>query len=103
MARQRATADGVDAERLRRSDHLEHGDRAQHERLGRCLRRWIDAFDPGHLRLLRAVDHSSTRKHSHEKPHPSTQPGWGSPILANVVSAKAGYCTVRTMVWLVTV
>ena len=59
--RRRNAAGGLDAERLRRLHHLEHGDRAHEQRLHRRLRRRADATDPGHLRLLRAVETSPMR------------------------------------------
>src|SRR5271165_1468196 len=62
VARRREPASGLDAERDRRSDHLEHGYRADDQRLDRRVRFRHHAIDPGHLQLLRTVGvgHSST-------------------------------------------
>src|SRR5271166_3807064 len=62
VARRREPASGLDAERDRRGDHLEHGYRADDQRLDRRVRFRHHAIDPGHLQLLRTVGvgHSST-------------------------------------------
>ena len=60
----RRAAGGLDAECLRRIHHVEHGDRAQHQRLDRCICRTrqsrsklgIHAANPRHLGILRALD-----------------------------------------------
>ena len=51
-------AGGVDVERPRRRDHVEHGHRAERERQDRRLRFRRHAVDSGHLRLLRSIRRS---------------------------------------------
>ena len=55
VARRHRSAYGLDVERLGWIDHQQHGDRAQHQRKGRCVCVWDHATDPRHLQLLRAV------------------------------------------------
>ncbi len=55
VAGQRRSACGLDAERRRWLDHLEHGDCAQRQRQHRRLRVGHDATGAGHFQLLRAV------------------------------------------------
>ncbi len=55
VARRAEPAGGLDAERHRRCDHLEHGDCADQQRQGGRLRVWDHATDPGHLQLLCTV------------------------------------------------
>ncbi len=55
VARRSEPAGGFDAERHRRGDHLEHGDRADQQRQGGRLRVGHHPTDSGYLQLLCAV------------------------------------------------
>ena len=46
---------GLNAERHRRLDYFQYGDRAHQQWLDRCLRLGSDATNPGHVQLLRAI------------------------------------------------
>jgi hypothetical protein len=50
-----AAADGFDAERQGRRDHVEHGHRTQHQRQERRLCAGYNATDSGYLGIFRAV------------------------------------------------
>ena len=56
VARRHRPAAGLDVERAGWIDHQQHGNRAQHQRQGRCLCVGNHATDPRHLQLLRAVN-----------------------------------------------
>ncbi len=73
MARWRESAAGLDTERHRRRDHLEHGDRADEQRFRRCLRFGAHAADPRHLQLLCAVGICNTNRS--QNPHSRPNPG----------------------------
>src|SRR5664279_3075021 len=55
MARRRPETTGLDLECAGRLDHQQHGDRAQHQRKGRCLCVWDHPTDSRHFQLLRAI------------------------------------------------
>src|ERR1019366_6293504 len=55
VARRHRSAYGLDLECDRWMDHQQHGNRAQHQRKGRCLCVGAYATDPRHLQLLCAL------------------------------------------------
>src|SRR5271166_4785974 len=69
-------AHGVNTERLRRFHHVEHCDRAEHQRQnGRFCER-LDAVDSRHLRLLRTVVLVGLAPSEHASTLAKTSAGW---------------------------